>query len=40
MGADEWDWTVPRSTKKIDPAPVVQPTTPLAKRRAGRMAAM
>ena len=40
MGADEWDWTLPRSTKKIQPAPAPEPTTPLAKRRAGRMAAM
>jgi hypothetical protein len=41
MGADEWDWTLPRSTKRIDPpAPVAEPATPLAKRRAARMAAM
>jgi hypothetical protein len=41
MGADEWDWTLPRSTKRIDPpAPAPEPATPLAKRRAARMAAM
>jgi hypothetical protein len=40
MGADEWDWTLPRSTKKIQPAPAPEPATPLARRRAGRMAAM
>ena len=40
MGADEWDWTMPRSTKKIQPPPAAEPATPLAKRRAARMAAM
>jgi hypothetical protein len=41
MGADEWDWTLPRSTKRLDPpAPAPEPVTPLAKRRAARMAAM
>ncbi len=40
MGADEWDWTLPRSTKKIQPQVVAEPATPLAKRRASRMAAM
>jgi hypothetical protein len=40
MGADEWDWTLPRSTKKIQPAAAPEPATPLARRRAARMAAM
>jgi len=40
MGADEWDWTLPRSTKKIQPALAPEPATPLARRRAARMAAM
>ena len=41
MGADEWDWTLPRSTKRIDPPqPAPEPATPLARRRAARMAAM
>jgi len=35
MGADEWDWTLPRSTKKVEPAP--EPATSLAKRRVARM---
>ena len=41
MGADEWDWTLPRSTKRFDPPqPAPEPATPMAKRRAARMAAM
>jgi hypothetical protein len=40
MGADEWDWTLPRSTKRIQPPPAPEPATPLARRRAARMAAM
>jgi len=40
MGADEWDWTLPRSTKKIQPAPAPEPATPLARRRAARMSAV
>jgi hypothetical protein len=41
MGADEWDWTLPRSTKRLDPPqPAPEPATPLARRRAARMAAM
>ena len=40
MGADEWDWTLPRSTKRLQPLPAPEPATPLARRRAQRMAAM
>jgi hypothetical protein len=41
MGGDEWDWTLPRSVKRLpDPAPLPANASPLAKRRARRMAAM
>jgi hypothetical protein len=39
MGADEYDWWLPRSQSR--PAqPTPEPATPLARRRAARMAAM
>jgi hypothetical protein len=40
LGVDEWDWTLPRSTKRLQPPPAPEPATPLARRRAQRMAAM
>ena len=41
MGADEWDWWLPREQGRMPAAqPAVEPTTPLARRRAARMAAM
>ena len=41
MGADEWDWWLPREQGRMPTAqPAVEPTTPLARRRAARMAAM
>jgi hypothetical protein len=40
MGADEWDWTLARSTKRQQPPPAPEPATPPARRRAQRMAAM
>ncbi len=41
MGADEWDWWLPRENGRMPPAQrAVEPTTPLARRRAARMAAM
>ena len=41
MGADEWDWWLPRDNGRVAAAqPPVEPATPLARRRAARMAAM
>ena len=39
MGADRWDWTLPRSNGRIQaPAPIAANASPLAKRRARRLA--
>ena len=41
MGADEWDWWLPRDNGRMAATQrAVEPTTPLARRRAARMAAM
>jgi hypothetical protein len=40
IGADEWDWTLPRSTRRLPPPPAPEPATPLSRRRAQRMTAM
>ena len=40
MGADEWDWWLPRDNGRMPPQRAVEPATPLARRRAARMTAM
>ena len=41
MGGDEWDWWLPRDNGRMAAAQrAVEPTTPLARRRAARMTAM
>ena len=39
MGSDEYDWWLPRS-QRMPAQPAPEPTTPLARRRQARMAAM